>query len=52
MDENNFRFKSSEMKFKKIKSFCDKKFKSDRMIDILDITRNEEIIKEYNERRN
>ena len=44
LDENNFNLKSNEMKFKKIKSFCDKKFKSDRMIDILDITRNEEII--------
>ena len=50
LDENNFKFKSNEMKFKKIKSFCDKKFKSDRMIDILDITRNEEIIKEYKKR--
>lgn len=51
LDENNFKFKSNEMKFKKIKSFCDKKFKSDRMIDILDITRNEEIIKEYKKRK-
>lgn len=51
LDESDYKSKTNERKFKKIKSFCDKKFKSDRMIDILDITQNDEIMKEYNKRK-
>lgn len=51
LHENDYKSKSNEIKFKKIKSFCDKKFQSDRMIDILDITQNEEIAKEYKKRK-
>lgn len=48
LDENDYKSKSNEIKLKKIKSFCDKKFQSDRIIDILDITHREGIIKRYN----
>jgi hypothetical protein len=51
LDENDYKSKTNEIRFKKIKSFCDKKFKSDRMLDILNITQNEEIIKEYKKRK-